>query len=195
VRALEVKGQSILLRKWTLRPDVVESVHHQNITKRGSRANCQRWGALVCIDHFQVFAKITHTPGIPSLGDFNPDRSGDHVPLGESHATLWLIVSSGETLWLVWVFGFPVNALTFYKLTKLHQFIVFVFQFEGAWCIVWVSLPVATGLAVRETWKSMVMPRSIWLPNNCRKAFAHFGQGWLMWLKIAMKIENFHVST
>jgi len=48
-------------------------------TKRGSRANCQRWGALVCIDHFQIFANITHTPGILTLGDFNSDRSGDHV--------------------------------------------------------------------------------------------------------------------
>jgi len=36
--------------------------------------------------------------------------------------------------------------------------------------------PVATGLAVCETWKSIAVPRSIWLPNNCRKAFAHFGQ-------------------
>jgi len=28
-----------------------------------------------------------------------------------------------------------------------------------------------------------------------RKTFAHFEQGGLMWLKIAMKIEKFHVST
>jgi len=31
--------------------------------------------------------------------------------------------------------------------------------------------------------------------RNFRKKFAHFGQGCLMWLKIAMKIEKFHVST
>jgi len=69
------------------------------------------------------------------------------------------------------------------------------------------SPPVATGLAVCETWKSVVVPRSNWLPNNCRKAFAHFGQvdlmcmivvknfahfgqGWFVWLKIAVKIER-----
>ena len=56
VRALAVKGQCILMRTWTLRPDnAVEPVQHQNRTKRGSRANCLRWGAHVCIDHFQVF--------------------------------------------------------------------------------------------------------------------------------------------
>jgi len=56
LRALAVKGQSILLRTCTLRPDnAVDPVPHQNRTKRGSRANCQRWGALVCIDHFHVF--------------------------------------------------------------------------------------------------------------------------------------------
>jgi len=37
VRALVVKGQSILLRTLTLRPDnAVEPAHHQNRTKRGS---------------------------------------------------------------------------------------------------------------------------------------------------------------
>jgi len=42
VRALAVKGQSVLLRTWTLRPEnTVEPVHHQNRTKRGSRGNCQ----------------------------------------------------------------------------------------------------------------------------------------------------------
>jgi len=30
---------------------------------------------------------------------------------------------------------------------------------------------------------------------DCRKKIAYFGQGSLMWLKIAMKIEKFHVST
>jgi len=52
--ALVVKGQSILVRTWTLRSDnAVEPAHHQSRTKRGSRANCQRWEALVCIDHLQ----------------------------------------------------------------------------------------------------------------------------------------------
>jgi len=43
--------------------------------------------------------------------------------LGENHPTLWLIVSSGENhprLWLERIFGFPVIALTLYKLAKLH---------------------------------------------------------------------------
>jgi len=41
-----------------LRPDnTVEPVYHQNKTKRGSRVNCQRRGALVWIDHFHVFCK------------------------------------------------------------------------------------------------------------------------------------------
>jgi len=92
----------------------------------------------------------------------------------------------------------------------------FHISIREALCIVWVGLahqipPVVTGLAVCETWMS-IAPRSIWLPNNCRKAFAHFGQvylmrlifvkkiahfgqGWLMWLKIATKIDKFHVST
>jgi len=114
--------QSILLRTWTLRPDnVVEPVHHQNITKRGSRANRQWWGALVCIDHFQVLSKVTHTPGILTLGDFNPDRSGSNmVPMWKSpnvmvdcdfrwkSPNIMVSVSLGENhpmLWLVWVFG------------------------------------------------------------------------------------------
>ena len=58
VRTLMVKSQSIFLRTRTFRPDnAVELDHHQNRTKRSSRANCQRWGALVCIDHFPIFCK------------------------------------------------------------------------------------------------------------------------------------------
>jgi len=58
-----------------LRPDnAVEPAHHQNRTKRGSRANCQTWGA-----NMGSTAKITHTPGILTPGDFHPDRSGGHV--------------------------------------------------------------------------------------------------------------------
>jgi len=224
VRALAVKGQSILLRTWTLRSDkVVEPVHHQNRTKRGSRANCQRWGALFCFDHFQVFCNDYSHPWNTSLtsGDFYPGRSGGHVvprwqsadvmvsvSLGWKSPQIMVSVSSGENhpaLWLEWIFGFPVDALTLYKLTKLHSFIVFVFQFGE------LSPPnpfVPTGLALCETWKSVAVPRSTWLPNNCckvfahfgqvpdfRKNFAHFGHGWLMWLKIVMKIEKFHVST
>ena len=45
------------------------------------------------------------------------------VSSDENQPTLWLVRVWGEnhpTLWLEWVFGFPVNALTSYKLTKLH---------------------------------------------------------------------------
>ena len=73
VRALAVKGQSILLRTWTLRSDNgVEPVHHQNRTKRVSRVNCQRWGALVCIDHFHVFCKDYSHPWNTNRGWFLP---------------------------------------------------------------------------------------------------------------------------
>jgi len=56
-----------------LRPDnAVEPVHHQNRTKRGSRTNCQTWGALVCIDHFQVFCKDYPHPWNTNPGWFPP---------------------------------------------------------------------------------------------------------------------------
>jgi len=128
VCALVVKGPSILLRTWTLRPDnAVEPVHNQNRTKWGSRANCQRWGARVCIDHFQVFCKDYSHPWNTNPGWLPPRH--EWWPLAtwslcENHPTLWLIVSSGENhptlwfvwvwgenhpaLWLEWVFGFPV---------------------------------------------------------------------------------------
>ena len=82
MRALVVKDQSTLLRTWTLRPDnAVEPVHHQNRTKRGSRANCQcqRWEHMPALITFKFSAKITHTPGIPAPGDFHPDKSGGHA--------------------------------------------------------------------------------------------------------------------
>jgi len=45
-----------------------------------------------------------------------------------------------------------------------------MFQFGGTWCIAWVGLVhqisfVATGPTVCQTWKSIAVPRSIWLPN------------------------------
>ena len=42
-------------------------------------------------------------------------------------------------------FCFPVDALTLYKLTKPHPFIVLIFQFGG---LAHQIPPVATGLAV-----------------------------------------------
>ena len=95
---------------------------------------------------FNFSAKITHTPGILTPRDFHPDRSGGRVvsrwkspdvmvncelslhvmvsvSSGENHPTLWQVWVWSENhpmLWLEWVFGFPVDALTLYKLTKLH---------------------------------------------------------------------------
>jgi len=129
VRALAVKGQTVLLRTWTLSPDnAAEPVNHQNRTKRGSRAKCQRWRALVCIDHFQVFCNDFSHPWNTNLGWFYPGRSGGHVvPRWKSpdvmvsvssrwkSAQIMVSVSSGEndpTLWLEWVFCFPVDTLT-----------------------------------------------------------------------------------
>jgi len=59
-----------------LRPgNAVEPIHHQNRKKRGSRANCQRWGALLCSNHFQVFCKIYSHPWNTNPGWF-PPRQG-----------------------------------------------------------------------------------------------------------------------
>jgi len=181
VRALVVKGQSILLRTWTLRPDnAVEPVHHQNRTKRGSRANCHSAHDGSTCRHWSLssFLQRLFTPL-----EYQPPV----ISTGTGVVATWYLGENHPTLWLDWLFCFPVDALTLYKFTKLHLFIVFMFQFRGVWSIVWGGLahqipPVATGLVLCETWKSIAVPRSIWLPNNCRKAFAHFGQVYLMCL-------------
>ena len=72
---------------------------------------------------FKFSAKITHTPGILTPGGFRPDKSGGHVVPSWQSPDIMVSVSSGEnhpTLWLEWVFCFPVNALTLFKLTKLY---------------------------------------------------------------------------
>ena len=70
VRAHVVKGQSILLRAWALRPD--NACGTCPPSKWGSRANCQRWGALVSIDHFQGFCKDYWHPWNTNPGWFPP---------------------------------------------------------------------------------------------------------------------------
>jgi len=75
MRALVVKGQNILLRTWTLKPDsAVDPVHahRQNRTKRGSRTNCQEHMSALIM--FTFSAKITHTPGILIPGWFPPGQ-------------------------------------------------------------------------------------------------------------------------
>jgi len=200
VRALAVKGQSLLLRTWTLRPDnAVEPVHHQKRTKRGSHANCQWWRALVC----KFSATITHTPGILNYlitrlilrqivwsGDFYPGRSGGHVVPRWKSPDVMVSVSLGwksphrmvrvSLLFHCW-------CLDIVKIDKTPLIYSFKISIWGAWCTVWCGLghqipPVVTGLVLCETWKSIAVPRSSWLPNNCRKVFAHFGQVYLICL-------------
>ena len=122
---------------------------------------------------------ITHTPGILTSDDFYPDRSGDHVVPTWKSPDVVVIVS----------FLFPCWCLDIVKIDKTP--LIYSFR-TSIWGLSPPNPPEATGLAVRETWKSIAVPRSIWLPNNCRKVFAHCGQGWLMWLK--MKMKAFHVS-
>ena len=168
-----VKGQSILLRTWTLRPDnALEPVHHQNRTKRSSRANCQRlwWEHLPALIAFKFSGKITRTPGIPTPGDFHPDRSSGHVVPGWNSPDVMVRLR----------FLFPCWCLDIVKIDKTAH----IYSFH-TW--IWGSLdhclgglaqqifPVTTGLAACETSKSIAVSRSIWLSNNCRKAFAHFG--------------------
>jgi len=71
-----------------LRPDnAVEPVHHQNRTKRGSRANDGKH--LFALITFKFSAKISHTPGI--LTPVISTRTGVVAKwsLGENHPTLW----------------------------------------------------------------------------------------------------------
>jgi len=142
VCALVVKGQSILLRTRTLRPNnAVEPVHHQNRTKRDSRANCQRWEHLSALITFKFSAKITHTPWILTPGDFYPDRSGGHMVPRWKSPDVMVSVSSGEshpTLWLV-SFLFPSWCLDIAKIDKtplIYSFHISIwgdlyFQFGG----------------------------------------------------------------
>ena len=99
------------IETWTLRRDnAVELVHHLNRTKRGSRANCQRWG--VCSNAvgaritFKFSAKTTLTLRILNQGYFHPDRSsGDVVPRWKSPDVM-VDCEFGENrpiLCLVWV--------------------------------------------------------------------------------------------
>ena len=123
----------------------------------------------------KFFVQITHTPGILLPGDFHPDGNGGcMVPRWKSPDVMVRV--SFVSLLMPWH-------------CKNRQNPTFIFQFGGAWCIVLGDgaheiTPLATGLAVCETWKSIALPRSSWLPNNCRKAFACFGQVYLMCLII-----------
>ena len=193
MRALVVKGQSILLRAWTLRPDnSVELVHHQNRTKRVSPANCQcqRWEHLPAMITFKFSVRL-HTPL-----EYQPPV----ISIRTGVVASWYLGENHPTLCLEWVFYFPVDALTLQKLTKLHLFIVFIFQFGGAWSIVWrlsppnppcgdgnsrmwdmkVNTSGAIDLSAQQLSES-ICPFWASLPDvpDFRKKFAHFGQGWL----------------
>jgi len=164
----------------TLRLDnAVEPVHHQNRTKKGSCANCQyeRWEHLPALITFKFSAKITHTPGIPTPGDFHPDRSGGHVVPSWKSPDVMVKLSSLFPCWCLDIVQIDKTALIYsFHISKLggleHCLGALAHQIS----------PVAKGLAVCETWKSIAVPRSIWLPNNCRTVFAHFRQVYLMCL-------------
>ena len=94
---LVVKGQSMLLRTWTLRPDnAVEPAHYQNRRKRGSHANCQRFGARVYIAHFQVFSKDYSHHWNTNHGWFPPREEwwprGPDVKIIRNYGWLWVRV-------------------------------------------------------------------------------------------------------
>jgi len=191
--ALVVKGQSILLRTWGLSPHyAVDPVHDQNITKGGSRANCQRWGALVCTDHFHVFCKdYSHPWNTNSRVISTRTAVVATWSLGENHPTLWLLVSVS----LGWISPdvmvrvsclFPRWYLDIVQINKTPLIYSFHISIWGGLvhCLGGLANqipPVATELAVCETWKPIGVPRSIWLLNNCT-AFAHFGLVYLMCL-------------
>jgi len=127
---------------------------------------------LAGIDHFQVFCKDYSHPW-----NTNPRWFPGVVAtwyLSENHVMVMVRVS----------FLFPCWCLDIVKIDKTALIYSFHISIWGAWSIVWrlspPNPPVATGLAVCETWKSIAVARSIWVPNNCRKAFAHFGQVYLM---------------
>jgi len=93
-----------------LRPDnAVQPVHHQTEQNAVRMPTAKHGEHLFALITFKIYAKNTPTPGILTPGNFLLDRSGGHV-VHENHSTLWL---EG-------VFGFPVDALTLYKLTKIH---------------------------------------------------------------------------
>ena len=160
-------------------------------------------GHLCALITFKFSGKITHTPGILTPGDFLPDRSGGHVdPRWKSPNVVvdcefgWQSPNVVVSVSLVWKppdvmarvsFWFPCLCLDIVQIDITPLICSFHISIWGAWCIVWVILAhqiltVATWLVVCETWNSIAVPRSIWLRNNCRRAFAPFAQVYLMCL-------------
>jgi len=158
----------------------------QNKTSFTCKLPVPTMGALAGNDHFQVFCKITHTPGIPTPGDFHPDRSGGLVvPRWKSPDVMFRMS-----------FLFPCWCLDIAKIDKTALIYSFHISIWGGLehCLGGLARhisPVATRLAVCETWESIVVPRSIWLLNNCRKVFAHFGQVYLMCLIFVKNLPIF----
>ena len=135
---------------------------------------------IVLLQNNNVHAMHKHT----QVGrDFHPDRSGGHVVPRWQSPDIMVRVS----------FLFPCRCLDNAKIYKT----VLIYSFHVS---IWGGLehclgglahqipPVATGLALCETWKSIAVPRSIWLPNNCCKAFSHFGQVYFMCLICIKKL-------
>jgi len=88
-------------------------------------------------------------------------------------------------------FLFPCWCLDIVKIDKTA---VFIFQLGGGLAALFGGLnppnpPCGDG-TVCETWKSIAVPWSTWLPNNCREAFVHFGQVYLVCLIFVKKLPS-----
>jgi len=111
---------------------------------------------------------------------------------GENHPTLrlvWVWSENHATLWLVWVFCFPVDAFLpwHYKNWQNSTNLLFSYFNLGGFGAFFGGLsppnpPSGDGTGRMWDMKSIAVPQSIWLPNNCRKAYAHFGQVYPMCL-------------
>jgi len=142
------------------------------------------------------------------------------VSSGENHLTLWLVWVWGENHPHVTVrvcFLFPCWCLDIVKIDKTP--LIYSFHIS-----IWVGLVHCLGglsptnhtcddgndrmwdmkvnssgainLIAQQLWQS-ICPFWASLPYvlDFRIKFSHFGQGWLMWLKISMTLEKVYVST
>ena len=116
-----------------------------NRTKRGSHANYQTWGALVCIDHFQVFCKDYPHPWNTNPGWFPPRQ--EWWPRGPWKSPDVMVRVS---------FWFPCWCLDIVQIDKNPLICSFHISIWGSLVHFWVGLAhliplAATGLAVCET--------------------------------------------
>ena len=203
---------------------------------------------LLAMITFKFSAKITHTPGILTSGDFHPDTSGGHVvPRWKSPdvtvdcefgwksscvmgsvSLRWKSPDRPDVMFRVsfgWksndvmvrvIFLFPCWSLKICQNWQNYTNLKFSIWIWGLGALFGGPQPTNSpcGDGTGRTWNmkvsssaaiNLIAQQLCWsicpfwacLPYvpGFRKTFAHFGQGWLLWLKIAMKIDKFHVST